>query len=75
LIAITGYADEAHRQRGVEAGFDLYLVKPIEPSALEILLLLERFRLAKDPHPASATHGGPVVEEARKRGVLQVGMH
>jgi CheY-like chemotaxis protein len=41
LIAITGYAEEAHRLLGEEAGFDLYLSKPVEPSTLEILLLLE----------------------------------
>jgi DNA-binding response OmpR family regulator len=46
LIAITGHADEGHRQLGKEAGFDLYLIKPVKPSILETLLLLERERLA-----------------------------
>ena len=45
LIAVTGYADAAHRVLGEEAGFDLYLVKPVEPSVLETLLALELNRL------------------------------
>jgi CheY-like chemotaxis protein len=43
FVAITGYADEAHRLLWEEA-FDHYLVKPSEPSALEQLLLLEQDR-------------------------------
>jgi CheY-like chemotaxis protein len=45
LIALTGHADEQHRQLSREAGFDLYLLKPLKPSILETLLLLERDRL------------------------------
>jgi CheY-like chemotaxis protein len=39
LIAVSGYHDEAVRQLSVEAGFDHYLVKPIDVRALEKLLL------------------------------------
>lgn len=39
LVAVTGYADERHRQLGLEAGFDHYLAKPVPPSVLEDLLL------------------------------------
>jgi DNA-binding response OmpR family regulator len=46
LVAVTGYSDEEHRRLGMAAGFDLYLIKPVEPSTLETLLLLERDRLA-----------------------------
>jgi DNA-binding response OmpR family regulator len=62
LIAVTGYADPAHRVLGEEAGFDLYLVKPVQPSVLETLLALELNRLkclGADPpvsievHPAA----------------------
>jgi DNA-binding response OmpR family regulator len=49
LIAITGYADEAHRLRGMEAGLDQYLFKPVEPSVVEELLLLQQDRLAEMP--------------------------
>ena len=31
LIALTGYGQEEDRRRALEAGFDLHLVKPVEP--------------------------------------------
>jgi CheY-like chemotaxis protein len=38
LIALTGYAADADKDRAFTAGFDHYLVKPVEPNALfEIL--------------------------------------
>ncbi len=46
LVAISGYADERHRNMAHASGFDQYLVKPVEPSAVEELLRLERDRLA-----------------------------
>jgi CheY-like chemotaxis protein len=46
LVAVTGYADEAHRRLGRAAGFDRYLVKPVEPAAMEELLRVEKDRLA-----------------------------
>jgi CheY-like chemotaxis protein len=47
LIAITGWVDQVHRLLCDEAGFDLYLIKPIELADLEKLLLGERNRLAR----------------------------
>jgi CheY-like chemotaxis protein len=41
LIALTPDADERGRQRCMEAGIDLILIKPVEPSVLETLLMLE----------------------------------
>jgi CheY-like chemotaxis protein len=41
LVAVTGYADDAHRQRGRQAGFDHYLVKPVELGFLKSLLALK----------------------------------
>ena len=38
LIAVTGWGDEEHRRQSAEAGFDLHLVKPIDPAALEDVL-------------------------------------
>jgi CheY-like chemotaxis protein len=35
IIAITGWGQEADRQRAKEAGFDVHLVKPVDPSLLE----------------------------------------
>jgi len=46
MIAITGYADQAHRLLCDEAGFDHCLIKPIELASLEILLRSKRDRLA-----------------------------
>jgi CheY-like chemotaxis protein len=45
LIALTGYADTAHRERSMEAGFSTFAVKPVDPMELQALLgLLERER-------------------------------
>jgi CheY-like chemotaxis protein/anti-sigma regulatory factor (Ser/Thr protein kinase) len=37
LVALTGYGDE-HRTRTAEAGFNLHIVKPVNPDELERLL-------------------------------------
>jgi len=34
LIALTGYGQAEDRKKVIEAGFDLHLVKPIEPTQL-----------------------------------------
>lgn len=34
LIAVTGYGQDADRRRALEAGFDVHLVKPVEPDRL-----------------------------------------
>ena len=33
-IAVTGYADDEHRQRAIDEGFQMYLAKPIEREEL-----------------------------------------
>ena len=38
LIAITGYGQAKDRQKAVDAGFDLHLAKPVDPTALQELL-------------------------------------
>ena len=38
LVALTGYGQEADRRRSREAGFDLHLVKPVDPDRLRALL-------------------------------------
>jgi two-component system CheB/CheR fusion protein len=38
LVALTGYATEDYRQRSYRAGFDHYLVKPVTPDTLKVLL-------------------------------------
>jgi CheY-like chemotaxis protein len=34
IVAITGWGQDADRQRSREAGFDLHLVKPVDPNEL-----------------------------------------
>lgn len=34
LIAVTGYGQEEHRRKALEAGFDEHLVKPVDPEQL-----------------------------------------
>jgi two-component system CheB/CheR fusion protein len=38
LVAVTGYGQEEDRRRSREAGIDLHLTKPINPSQLQHLL-------------------------------------
>jgi len=38
LVALSGYGQPEDRRRAEEAGFDAYLVKPLEPAELERLL-------------------------------------
>jgi signal transduction histidine kinase/CheY-like chemotaxis protein len=49
LIALTGYGRDVDRERALEAGFDMHLVKPLDPEALA-----EAIR-ASDPDRASAS--------------------
>jgi DNA-binding response OmpR family regulator len=42
LVALTAYGSEEYRQRGLEAGFDSYLVKPVLPGDLLKVLLAGR---------------------------------
>ncbi len=44
LVALTGYDRDSDRQRTRDAGFDLHLVKPVEP--LELKRLLEEWTRA-----------------------------
>jgi DNA-binding response OmpR family regulator len=38
LVALTGWADQEHRVRAAECGFDLYLVKPVDELDLQAVL-------------------------------------
>jgi CheY-like chemotaxis protein len=67
LVAVTGSGSDAARLRSVEAGFDLHMVKPVDPAFL--LGLMERFRQILAPSiPADELgllredppHAGPV---------------
>ncbi len=38
IVALSGYGQQADRERATQAGFDDYLVKPVEPTALSEFL-------------------------------------
>jgi signal transduction histidine kinase/CheY-like chemotaxis protein len=38
LVALTGYGQGTDRQRAIQAGFDEFLVKPVEPAALQQMI-------------------------------------
>ena len=38
LVALTGWGQEEDRRRSQEAGFNVHMVKPVDPAALEKLL-------------------------------------
>jgi PAS domain S-box-containing protein len=51
LVAITGYGFDTDRRRAEDAGFDLYLVKPVDPSRLETVV--ERWARGRQGTPKS----------------------
>jgi CheY-like chemotaxis protein len=61
LIAVTGWADQAHRLLWEDA-FDHYLIKPVDPPALEILLLdrVRQVRARTGGEPRRSPALGPV---------------
>ena len=63
LIAVTALAGDRHRRLCYQAGFDLFLVKPVEAEVIEMLLLLERKRLRL--MPARPLQLGPVLDTGR----------
>jgi CheY-like chemotaxis protein len=38
LVAITGYGSQGDAERGTQAGFDAYMVKPVDATALNELI-------------------------------------
>jgi signal transduction histidine kinase/ActR/RegA family two-component response regulator len=49
LIAMTGYGQPEDRRRALQAGFDCYLVKPVDPAVLSQLLNESRHRNERQP--------------------------
>ena len=46
LVAVTGYDDDADRQRTQKTGFDRHLVKPIQPEMLDEVFAMAMERQA-----------------------------
>jgi len=40
LVALTGWGQDADRQRATQAGFDHHLTKPVDPAVLNDVLLM-----------------------------------
>jgi CheY-like chemotaxis protein len=53
LIAITGHTASEHRRHAAAAGFDFFLIKPVDPSTLEALLMSRQVEMAADRVPAN----------------------
>ncbi|OAI48106.1 hypothetical protein AYO44_07905 [Planctomycetaceae bacterium SCGC AG-212-F19] len=75
LIAVTAYGDDEARARSKRAGFDLHLVKPVEPAVLEKMLNLvgltkELFAEEERTvgHPAAVKHRAALLQEQVRLG-------
>ncbi len=74
LIAVTGWTDQAHRLLCDNAGFDHYLLKPIDLARLENLLLRERRRLARSAGEVEKANGiGGDEDECREEDRMRHG--
>jgi CheY-like chemotaxis protein len=49
LVALTGFGQDEDRQRSSEAGFQVHLVKPLDPAVLRELLLRARTATEEPP--------------------------
>jgi PAS domain S-box-containing protein len=55
LIALSGFGQTGDRERSKQAGFDLHLIKPVDPGALD-LLLAQAMAGRRASNPESAVH-------------------
>jgi CheY-like chemotaxis protein len=72
LIAVTGWADKAHRQLW-ESAFDHYLIKPVPPPALETLLW-DRARLVRSRSGDDNADDGVEPRRESLRGISAAGL-
>jgi CheY-like chemotaxis protein len=78
LIAVTGYATPAHRDRARAAGFDHFLVKPVDPVGLQKLLgemlrvrlLATRMDSLARRHAALAGEAAALLDAAREHAAV-----
>lgn len=52
MVAVTGYGQEEDRRKALDAGFDMHLVKPIDPT--ELASAIAPFLLPNDSVPSSS---------------------
>ncbi|MHC5541498.1 response regulator, partial [Singulisphaera rosea] len=53
LVALTGWGQDEDRRKSKEAGFDLHLVKPVDPDVLQSLLAEAWGDASNDNNPTS----------------------
>ncbi len=74
LVALSSLTEDSHRQRGLAAGFDAYLFKPIKASALRAEIARQLGRgttiVAAPTAAPTAAPAAPVATARRPRGVL-----
>jgi signal transduction histidine kinase/CheY-like chemotaxis protein len=69
LIAVTGYGAEEDRRRSREAGFDLHLTKPVDPTQLRrVLQSGEAPPAPQSPSPGAPTRAGRAAQVATHTG-------
>jgi CheY-like chemotaxis protein len=61
IIAVTGSGYEQCRQQCSEAGIDVVLMKPVNPSVIETLLMLESARLNRSPSIRAVGGARPLI--------------
>jgi CheY-like chemotaxis protein len=66
IVAVTGCGSEADRVHAAESGFDLHLVKPVDPALL--IGLLDRFRRLLAPPTLAAELDTPLEDDHPDEG-------
>ncbi|HEX2225164.1 MAG TPA: ATP-binding protein [Thermoanaerobaculia bacterium] len=61
LIAMTGYGQPEDRRRALQAGFDNYLIKPVDPARLSALLDGVRERVRQMPSDNTQCDGAALI--------------
>jgi len=49
ICTLTGFGQDADRQRSADAGVDAHLVKPVAPEALQVVIAQARSRMSQPP--------------------------
>ena len=68
IAAVTGWTEERHRREAEQAGFDRFLVKPLEPEAVGELLDAASDDRLPSPDAGGDATGGPVPRRRAQAG-------
>jgi CheY-like chemotaxis protein len=53
IVALSGYGREEDKERSRDSGFDVHLVKPVDPGAVERILAADRLNQFRKDHRAA----------------------